>query len=429
MVADGSLGPPRAAGKGGVAARAVIAGRRCGFRRGIGSAIADAAGDHSSVFRPAPCKDTMPVAEAPASLEFADSPDGPVARPRGDWVVVNLHLIDEIVHARAGQAAILDVGGLGGIDTSGALLLGRLGTGPVVPVTGQHPTAARLVAEVMRRNCPEPPPAAERTGLHDVLERIGRSVVDLWRESLETLDFIGQVVFNIGKGVARPGTIRWVPTVAIAEAAGFNAIPIVMVLSFFIGAVVAFLGAGILETFGATIFTVELVGFSVMREFGALITAIILAGRSASAFTAQIGSMKMTQEIDAMRVIGLEPMGMLVVPRVLALMAMAPLLTFLAVLAGLGGGMLVSVLQLDISPQLFLSRLQENVGLQYFWAGLVKAPVFAALIAVIGCRKGLEVGSDVISLGRNTTSAVVQSIFMVIVVNAVFAMIYLELDL
>jgi phospholipid/cholesterol/gamma-HCH transport system permease protein len=202
-----------------------------------------------------------------------------------------------------------------------------------------------------------------------------------------------------------------------------------MVLSFFIGAVVAFLGAGILETFGATIFTVELVGFSVMREFGALITAIILAGRSASAFTAQIGSMKMTQEIDAMRVIGLEPMGMLVVPRVLALMAMAPLLTFLAVLAGLGGGMLVSVLQLDISPQLFLSRLQENVGLQYFWAGLVKAPVFAALIAVIGCRKGLEVGSDVISLGRNTTSAVVQSIFMVIVVNAVFAMIYLELDL
>lgn len=357
-------------------------------------------------------------------------PDGTVAHAGGDWVVWELAAIAEPLAAHRGRVRAVDVSGLGTIDTSGALMLARLSAqAPVVELVGAHPSAARLVAEVTGRMCAPAPDHDRPLTLKDLLERIGRGVAEAWGETLETLSMVGETVAAIGRGIRRPGTIRWIPTVAIMEAAGFNAIPIVMVLSFFIGAVVAFLGAGILESFGATIFAVELVGFSVLREFGALITAIILAGRSASAFTAQIGSMRMTQEVDAMRVIGMSPMDMLVVPRVIAMVVMAPVLTFLAVIAGIVGGMLVAVVQLDISPALFLSRLQENVGVRYFWAGLVKAPVFAALIAIIGCRQGLEVGSDVISLGRHTTAAVVQSIFMVIVVNAVFALIYLELDL
>lgn len=383
------------------------------------------------------------MAHTAAVLEIAAGPQGPVGIVRGDWTVMTLAGIAETLAQQRGQLAKLDVGGLGQIDTAGALMLGRLLIPPDAEATagttagaatgdrisGDHPSAARLVTEVMARVCANPPAPQPPTGFREILERIGRGVVHEWQETLETLGFVGQTVATIGAGIKDPRKIRWIPTVSIMESAGFNAIPIVLVLSFFIGAVVAFLGAGILEGFGATIFTVELVGFSVMREFGALITAIILAGRSASAFTAQIGSMRMTQEVDAMKVIGLDPMDMLVVPRVIAMVVMGPILTFLAILSGLVGGIVVATLQLDISPALFLARLQENVGLSYFWAGLVKAPVFAALIAIIGCRQGLEVEKDVISLGRHTTAAVVQSIFMVIVVNAIFAMIYLELDL
>lgn len=383
------------------------------------------------------------MAHTAAVLEIAAGPQGPVGTVRGDWTVMTLAGLAATLAEQRGQLAELDVSGLGQIDTAGALMLGRLLTPPDAEATagttagaatgdrisGDHPSAARLVTEVMARVCANPPAPKPPSGLREILERIGRGVVHEWQETLETLGFVGQTVATIGAGIKNPRKIRWIPTVSIMESAGFNAIPIVLVLSFFIGAVVAFLGAGILEGFGATIFTVELVGFSVMREFGALITAIILAGRSASAFTAQIGSMRMTQEVDAMKVIGLDPMDMLVVPRVIAMVVMGPILTFLAILSGLVGGIVVATLQLDISPALFLARLQENVGLSYFWAGLVKAPVFAALIAIIGCRQGLEVEKDVISLGRHTTAAVVQSIFMVIVVNAIFAMIYLELDL
>ena len=383
------------------------------------------------------------MAQTAAVLEIADGPQGPVGLVRGDWTVMTLSELAEVLEARRGGLVGLDVSQLGHIDTAGALMLGRLLALPeilpeIMPegaprastlIRGEHPAAARLVDEVLARACARAPEPQPPTTLQDILERIGRGVVHEWQEMRETLAFVGQTVATIGAGIKDPRKIRWIPTVSIMESAGFNAIPIVLVLSFFIGAVVAFLGAGILEGFGATIFTVELVGFSVMREFGALITAIILAGRSASAFTAQIGSMRMTQEVDAMKVIGLDPMDMLVVPRVIAMVVMGPILTFLAILSGLVGGIVVATLQLDISPALFLARLQENVGLSYFWAGLVKAPVFAALIAIIGCRQGLEVEKDVISLGRHTTAAVVQSIFMVIVVNAIFAMIYLELDL
>lgn len=252
---------------------------------------------------------------------------------------------------------------------------------------------------------------------------------EMRQELISTIAFIGETMFCFVHSITTPEKIRWVQVVAIAESAGFNAIPIVMTLTFFIGAVVTFMGAQTLKSFGATIFAVDLLGISILREFAVLITAIILAGRSDSAFTAQIGSMKMTQEIDAMQTIGLRPMEILVVPRVLALLGMTPILTFFAILAGLIGGGLVCVTALHISPILFLSRLQENVGVNHFWTGIAKAPVFAFIIAIIGCRQGLLVENDVISLGQKTTASVVQAIFMVIVVDAIFAMIYQELNI
>jgi len=202
-----------------------------------------------------------------------------------------------------------------------------------------------------------------------------------------------------------------------------------MFLTFFVGMVVAFIGATTLGSFGATIFTVELVGFSMLREFGVILTAIILAGRTNSAFTAQIGAMRMRQEVDAMQVLGLDPMEVLVAPRVIAMVVMTPILAFLATVSGLFGGLIVSWLALDIGPTLFLSRLVSTVPIENFWVGMSKAPFFAMVVALIGCRQGLGVGGSVQSLGTSTTNSVVQALFTIIVIDAVFAMFYMQLGI
>lgn len=193
--------------------------------------------------------------------------------------------------------------------------------------------------------------------------------------------------------------------------------------------VVAFIGATTLAQFGATIFVVELVGFGVLRELGGVLVAIIIAGRTNSAFTAQIGAMKMRQEIDAMQTLGLDPMHVIVAPRVLAMMIMVPVLTFIGMLTAIAGGMTVGWLILDINPTVFFNRLQENVPIDQFWIGMSKAPVFGLAIALIGCRQGLEVGGSVQSLGHHTTKSVVQALFSIIVIDAFFALFYQELGI
>jgi phospholipid/cholesterol/gamma-HCH transport system permease protein len=376
------------------------------------------------------------MAGEPAAFAMREEDGRQVLAVAGDWTIGTIGVIDAALREARAEAPAggraLDVSALGDLDTAGAFVLWAslgLSEGATPDLRGDHPTVGRLLTEVARHagHCGHQAPSPG--GFDRLLARIGEGVVDVAREAVDTLSFVGETVVALGRAVVKPHRVRWIPTFAVAESAGVNAIPIVMTLSFFIGAVVAFMGATILRDFGATIFTVELVGFSVLREFGALITAIILAGRSDSSFTAQIGAMKMTQEIDAMRVLGLDPIEMLVVPRVLALVVMVPILTFLAMLSGLLGGGLVAMGQLDLSPVMFLTRIQENVGVDQFWAGMAKAPVFALIIAIIGCRQGLTVKNDVISLGRNTTTSVVQALFMVIIVEAIFALIYMELDI
>lgn len=259
------------------------------------------------------------------------------------------------------------------------------------------------------------------------LDRLGRGTISGLKEGYDTLAFFGQFIVVLGKMLARPQRIRWKSVVSLIETVGLDALPIVALLSFFIGAVIAFMGADMLGVLGFKIFVVDLVGVSVLREFAVLITAILLAGRSNSAFTAQIGSMKMRQEIDAMTVIGLDTYETLVIPRALACLVSAPILTFAAMMSGLLGGLLVSWSQ-DISPILFISRLKEMVDISHFWVGMAKAPVYGLVVAIIGCRQGLAVAGSVDSLGGRTTTSVVQAIFTIIVLDAMFAMLFLRMD-
>ncbi|MFN3835405.1 MAG: MlaE family lipid ABC transporter permease subunit [Glycocaulis sp.] len=376
----------------------------------------------------------------PARLATREADGRLVLEPSGDWLLETIARMDralrEVEASTTPDRLVIDLSGIERIDTSGAYVLGRAlrkASDPDgdVHFAGHHPTARRLITEVRARAAMSEPDVAadEGYGLRRLLERIGAGVENFASEAWDTFAFFGRTLTTLGHALLNPSRLRLTPTVYLMETVGINALPIIATLSFFIGAVVAYMGANLLETFGAAVFTVELVGVSVLREFGVLITAIILAGRSDSAFTASIGSMKMQQEVDAMKVIGLDPYEVLVIPRVIACVLMAPLLTFAAMLAGLFGGCLVAWATLDISPNFFIARLQATMEWQHFFVGMSKAPVFGLIVAIIGCRQGMKVGGDVESLGARTTASVVQAIFAVIVVDALFAMMYLELDI
>lgn len=385
---------------------------------------------------------SVPAADEarPARLAVREEAGARVLEPSGDWLLETIGRIDrplrDIEASSIPERIVVDLSGIGRIDTAGAYLLGRALRHADEPdadhhYIGDHPTARRLISEVHAR-CKLAEPQAEDGrgfGLRRLFERIGAGVEDFLSEGWDTFAFFGRTLMTLGGACLNPSRLRLTPTVYLMETVGINALPIIATLSFFIGAVVAYMGANLLETFGAAVFTVELVGVAVLREFGVLITAIMLAGRSDSAFTASIGSMKMQQEIDAMKVIGLDPYEVLVVPRVIACVVMAPLLTLAAMLAGLFGGSVVAWATLDISPTFFITRLQATMEWEHFFVGMSKAPVFGLIIAIIGCRQGMKVGGNVESLGARTTASVVQAIFAVIVVDAMFAMMYLELDI
>jgi len=378
------------------------------------------------------------ITQPQASLTTRSDGAKLVIEPRGDWRVDTIGPFDRtLARIEADHDPgnlVIDLSGLGRIDTAGAYLLGRTLRRCGDPdgdwhFIGEHDTARRLMAEMRRRLAECPMPETTDGGVIAILGRLGQGAEQAFNEMVESFAFLGRTIETGFKALLIPTRMRWTSTIHLMETAGVDALPIISVLSFFIGAVVAFMGANLLETFGASVFTVELVGFAVLREFGVLITAILLAGRSDSAFTAAIGSMKMQQEIDAMKVMGLDPYEVLVLPRVIACVIMTPLLTLAAIVSGVVGGMLVSWATLDISPTFFLTRMQDTVDWTHFMVGMSKAPVFGLVIAIVGCRHGLHVGGDVESLGQRVTTSVVQSIFAVIVLDAAFAMMYLELNI
>ena len=349
----------------------------------------------------------------------------------GDWTVITLGDAGERLQVRlAGTDPVaVDMKGVGRCDMAGALAITRAAGGRLQPAgIIASDSAKRLLKLVADAEWAASAPPPGSPPLQAFLERVGRGTVFVGAEAWGTLAFIGRLAAAIARVVRHPSRIRWTAGFSQAQQAGLDAIPIVAITTFFIGAVVAFLGANELQQFGAQVFVVELVGIAILREFNIVITAVLLAGRSASSFAAEIGAMKMNQEIDAMRVMGVDPFEALVLPRFLALLVTIPVLTFVASLAGLAGGMLVSWAVLDVSPGFFVQQILASVPVSNLWVGLSKGPIMALVIAGIGCRQGLEVGGDVDSLGRRVTSAVVQAIFSIIMIDAVFAMLYVELQ-
>ncbi|CRM14138.1 ABC transporter permease [Pseudomonas sp. 25 R 14] len=373
-----------------------------------------------------------------AHLDASTQP--PQLRVSGDWTLAHYSALKQLSASLGGQydaSTHVDLNGLGALDTAGASLLVELLGPERLEHSAEHPDCNLSAADrallktvycSLNDFCVPVKEPQVSVGIQ-LLSRIGCAVDTVWKDAMTLLGFIGLILATFARGVFRPKRWRWrlTPMVAHIEQTGLDAAPIVALLTFLVGAVVAFLGATVLESFGASIFTVDLVAFSFLREFGVLLTAILMAGRTASAFTAQIGSMKANEEIDAIRTMGLDPMELLVLPRVLALLVALPMLTFLAMISGIIGGGVVCAVALDISPAMFLSLLQSDIGVQHLLVGLVKAPFFAFLIAAIGCLEGFKVSGSAESVGAHTTSAVVQSIFVVIVLDAVAALFFMEM--
>ncbi|EKT4521294.1 MlaE family lipid ABC transporter permease subunit [Pseudomonas putida] len=373
-----------------------------------------------------------PMTTPSATLDTSSQPA--CLRIAGDWTLAHyaeLKRESDQLRTQYGDDAIADLSQLGRLDTAGASLLAELlGSERLSRCTSELPDASRALLKNVYCSVQDycvPVKEPERHVLLLLLERIGCAVATLWQDTRQLLGFIGLILETLARRALQPHRWRVTPVVAHIEQTGLDAAPIVALLTFLVGAVVAFLGATVLADFGATIFTVDLVAFSFLREFAVLLTAILMAGRTASAFTAQIGSMKANEEIDAIRTLGLNPIELLVAPRVLALLISLPLLTFVAMICGIVGGAVVCALSLGISPAMFLSLLQSDIGVQHFLVGLVKAPFFAFLIAAIGCLEGFKVTGSAESVGAHTTSSVVQSIFVVIVLDAVAALFFMEM--
>lgn len=329
---------------------------------------------------------------------------------------------------RTSQQVVLDLSEVEALDTAGAWIVQRTANrlrerGFQVEIAGVEGAREDLMKVVSEAHEPERP-AAATGGVAGLVERLGEGTVAFGRDARDLLSFLGLCIVATGRALIHPKRLRIVSLVNQIDQTGFRALPIVGLLAFLIGVVVSYQGAGQLARFGAQIFTVNLLGVSVLREMGILITAIIVAGRSGSAFTAQIGTMKVNQEVDAMRTIGLDPVEILVLPRILALVLVLPLLTVYADFMALLGGAVMAMVQLDIDPSRFLSQLHDAVSVGSFWVGLFKAPVFAFIIALVGCFEGLRVGGDAESVGRQTTRAVVEAIFLVIVLDAFFSIFF-----
>ena len=374
---------------------------------------------------------------ANAVFELAPSASGAAhaARCAGPWTIRGIAELERRIDAEpwpTSGALVVDASQIEALDTAGAWLIHRTvarlrAAGVDAHVTGLRPELAALAKLVSVRGeqvSAPPTPASPGT-----LETVGRKAWTDARNATGFLAFAGESFTVLLRSLARPRRIRWRAVMHNVQTAGFDALPITGLLSFLMGIVIAYQGADQLRRFGANIFVADLVGIAMLRELSPLLTAIIVAGRSGSAYAAQIGTMKVTEEIDALRTVGIAPQELLVHPKVLALVVVLPLLTVYTDVAGVLGGMLMAHTQLGITFEVFLDRLEEAIVLSTYLTGLCKAPVFAVIIALVGCYQGFQTGSSADSVGRQTTISVVQSIFLVIVIDAIFSIVFAQLDI
>jgi len=355
-------------------------------------------------------------------------------RCAGAWIVRGIAELDRHLETQswpANRSVVIDGSALTALDTSGAWLLHRTmrdleKRGCAVRIEGLRPEFGSLLQLIASREVAIEVPAVAAPN------RLARLGDRAWAGALGTLDylaFVGETSLALMRSVADPRRFRWRVILHNMQGAGVNALPITGFLSFLMGFVIAYQGADQLQRFGANIFVVDLVGLAMLRELSPLLTAIIVAGRSGSAYTAQIGTMKVTEEIDALRTIGVGAQEQLVVPKVLALVFVLPLLTVYTDITGVFGGMIMARVKLDITFEVFLDRLDDAIALSSYWTGLAKAPVFAMIIALVGCYRGFHVTGSAESVGEQTTLSVVQSIFLVIATDALFSIVFIWLDL
>lgn len=367
--------------------------------------------------------------EAP-HLESVSSDDGLRLVPRGPWILASAAQLEPAVDhvvATAQQPVVIDLSDMDQIDTAGGWLITRLqrgigDNGVAVSLQGGSDNVMRLLAALKAVDSKPQPPAKPSAFGMNFVEGIGRAMYDAAADMEAGLNILGSVAVGFLRALRRPTRFRLTSVVFHVDRAGLRAVPIIALMSLLIGAIIAQQSAFQLRPFGAEVYVVDLVGVLVLRELGVLLTAIMVAGRSGSAFTAEIGSMKMREEIDALDVIGLNVNDVLVLPRILALVIALPLLTILADFSALLGGGLVSWFYVGIPPYAFIARLRDAVAVTTFMVGLIKAPFMALIIGIIAATEGFRVVGSAESLGARTTSSVVKSIFMVIVVDGFFAM-------
>jgi phospholipid/cholesterol/gamma-HCH transport system permease protein len=374
------------------------------------------------------------MASVAAALVASEKPGSFVFAAAGEWLVATAAELDRRLRAvqmPIGRQVTLDLAGIDRLDTAGAWLLLRtehdlVERGNTVEIHNLRSNLVPLLEQVRAGGMvvPAPHPRPAHHTISGFVERIGRISLGLVARGISLLSFFGVICITAGGLLLRPRRLRITALVAQMEQTGVNALPIVGLLSFLIGVVLAYQGADQLRRFGGEIYTVNLLGVGILRELGVLMAAIIIAGRSGSAFTAQIGTMRVNEEIDALRTIGLDPVEVLVLPRLFGLILTLPMLTLCANLLGLLGGCLMAWASLGITIPQFTRQLQFSLYAWTFWIGLVKAPFFAFIIAWIGCYEGFQVARSAESVGRLTTLSVVESIFLVIVADAVFSIVF-----
>jgi len=361
---------------------------------------------------------------ASADFTVEDKPEGRVVRVTGALTLAQLRDLPSRLDAVDPPPSVIDISGIERLDTVGAWIIHRAARDHNATVEGGDEDAERLIEHVSAADQPVKVRPDTRPPFLRVLGEIGDATAGSLRTMVGLLGFFGALMISVWDLIRHPRRFRGNAVVRQFEVVGVEALGIIGLMSFLIGIVIAQQGAVQLRQFGAEVFTVNLIGRITLRELGVLMTAIMVAGRSGSAFAAQIGSMRLAEEVDAMRTIGVSPMEALVIPRVLAAVVLMPLLGFYSSLIAIIGGGIFCWIDLDLPPVTFVQRIREVVPITDLWVGLLKAPVFGLIIAMSGCFQGMQVKGNAEEVGLRTTSAVVQAIFLVIVLDAFFAVFF-----
>jgi phospholipid/cholesterol/gamma-HCH transport system permease protein len=378
----------------------------------------------------------VPIKPLLASVPSGDLLD---LRPSGSWTAANVATLEQLADVVTPQLdrsnlVRVDMADVRELDTLGAWMLEKMSrraasAGHRMELVGVADNYVGLIEEVRQVNRHNPAPAPARNPIVVKVDQIGRSAVGATEDLTVFLQMLGSLFLAIFGVLRRPKSLRLTSLVYQLYKVGWQAIPIVVLITFLIGAIIAQQGIFHFRKFGADSYVVDMVGILVLRELGVLIVAIMVAGRSGSAYTAELGSMKMREEIDALSTMGLDPVEVLILPRVVALICALPILAFIGSLAALYGGGLVAWFYGGMGPAIFIARLHEAVSVTHFEVGIIKAPFMALVIGIVACSEGLRVKGSAESLGRQTTTSVVKSIFLVIVLDGLFAVFFASIGM